>query len=140
MNWKEVRKRMDAALKAEVVPLLKSMNFKGSYPHFRRTDSDRIDVIGFQFSQWGPQFYVEVAVAPLDGVTLSDGRHFPPEKVKYYQCWPRHRVGENPFNFENGNIEDAARRVKDALSEAEDWWQSARPRRNSQPGEGDNSE
>ncbi len=140
MNWKEIRKEMDAALKAEVVPLLRAIDFKGSYPHFRRTAMDRIDVIGFQFSQWGPQLYVEVAVAPLDGVTLSDGKHFPPEKIKYYQCWPRRRVGENPFDFGNGDIEEAARRVKGALPEAEDWWQSAKPRQNSQQGEGGNSE
>ena len=131
---------MDAVLKAEIVPLLKSKGFKGSYPHFRRISSDQIDVIGFQFSQWGPQFYLEVAVAPLDGVTLNDGKHFPPETLKHYHCWPRRRIGEDPFDFENGNFGETAQKVVDAISEGEDWWQSTNLKQNSQQGEGGNSE
>ena len=86
MDWKEKRKQIDKELKAKVVPILRQKGFKGTYPHFRRITEKKIDILAFQFSQWGPQFYVEIAVAPSNGVNLLDGKHIPPDIVKHNHC------------------------------------------------------
>jgi hypothetical protein len=122
MDWKEKRKKMDDELKSKVVPFLRAKSFKGSLPHFKRKFSNKIDILGFQFSQWGPQFYIEIATAPADGITLLNGNHFPADKIKYYQCNKRTRIGDQPFDFENENFEEVADRVLKFLREAEEWW------------------
>lgn len=122
MEWREHRKLMDDALKSIVVPYLRAQGFKGSLPHFRKRGEQQIDVLGFQFSQWGPQFYVEIAVCPPEGMTCSNGSHYPAGSIKYYQCNKRVRIGENPFDFENGQYEEVACKVIECLKEAEEWW------------------
>ena len=131
MTWKELRKNMDVALKDKVVPLLRKTGFKGSFPHFRRISDKKIDVLGFQFSQWGPQFYIEIAVCPTEGETLLDGRHFPPEKIKHYQCGKRIRVGAQPFDFERDDFIKVAEEAALCLEDAELWWAETSPTKNS---------
>ncbi|WP_395607626.1 DUF4304 domain-containing protein [Pseudomonas sp. B22129] len=43
------REKIDAALKEHVIPILRSMGFKGSPPHFRCNTGQQIDLITFQF-------------------------------------------------------------------------------------------
>lgn len=47
------REKIDAALKEHVIPILRSMGFKGSPPHFRRNTGQQIDQITFQFDRHG---------------------------------------------------------------------------------------
>lgn len=56
----EARKKMNEALKEIVVPILREKGFKGSFPHFRRVSGKYLDLLTFQFSQWGGQFVVEI--------------------------------------------------------------------------------
>lgn len=113
---------MDAALKRHVVPLLRKLGFKGSYPHFRRILNERVDTVGFQFSQWGPQFYVEIGVADPNGYTLLDGTHFPPSTLKYYQCPVRVRIGGFPFDFEELPADTVAVAVRKSIDVARSDW------------------
>ena len=122
-DWKLKRQKMDVALKSRVVPLLRKMGFRGSYPHFRRILEHRVDTIGFQFSQWGPQFYVEIGVAEPDGNTLLDGTNFPPTSLKYYQCPERARLGELPFDFDERPADPIADLVINLFVAAESEWE-----------------
>ncbi len=122
MEWKDKRKEIDKELKSTVVPVLRHMGFIGTYPHFRRKTEEKIDILAFQFSQWGPQFYVEIAIAPKGGVTLLDGQHFPPDTIKHNHCGLRTRIGHNPFDFENEGFKEIAIKVIESLTEGEDWW------------------
>jgi len=122
MDWKEKRKLMDNALKEQFVPKLKQVGFKGSYPQFRRFNNKSIDIIGIQFSQWGAQFYLEIAKAPSDGITLLDGKHFAPKTVKHYHTGNRFRIGDLPFDYDNEDINKIAQKAIDSLVEGENWW------------------
>lgn len=44
---------MDTALKQIVIPILREQGFKGSLPHFRRVNENKIALITFQFNRWG---------------------------------------------------------------------------------------
>jgi hypothetical protein len=121
MEWGLQRKEMDKALKSKVIPLLKEKGFTGSYPHLRRFNSNSIDVWGFQFSQWGPQFYIEIGISPVTGTTFGDN-HYPPEKIKYYQCIRRIRIGDNPYNYQDDGFEILINKVIECLPDAENWW------------------
>ncbi len=123
-DWKIKRKAIDSALKSGAVVLLRELGFKGTYPHFRRFLTERIDTIGFQFSQWGPQLYVELGVADPDGFTLLDGTRFLPKALKYYECPARRRIGENPFDFETQTTELVAERVRAAIDTARLEWET----------------
>lgn len=124
MEWKDHRKGMDDAIKSLIIPVLRGKGFKGSYPNLRRQNNYKVDVIGFQFSQWGPQLYVEIGTCPAAGMTFLDGSHYPPEKIKYYQCEKRIRIGEQPFDFENNDCKEIAIKMLAALSEADKWWET----------------
>ena len=122
-NWKAKRERMDAALKLRAVPLLRQMGFKGTFPHFRRVLTNRVDAIGFQFSQWGPQFYIELGVSALDG-TLRDRTQLSAKSLKYYQCVKRKRIGELPFDFESKGSDSVAEQAYVAIADAKEEWES----------------
>jgi hypothetical protein len=122
MNCKENRKLMNIAIKKDVIPVLRKMGFKGSFPHFRRKLKDKIDILGFQFSQYGQGFYIEIAVSPLNGVTYNSGSHFPPENIKYYQCIHRIRIGPSIFNYEDGNYGNVTAQIITSFNDAEKWW------------------
>lgn len=84
------------------------MGFKGSYPHYRRFLDERMDIIGFQFSKWGPQFYVEIGVVDPGRHTLLDGKHFPSITLKYYKCPAHIRIGNLPFDFNEQSADSIA--------------------------------
>ncbi len=43
MEHKEKRYQMDTAIKEIVVPFLRNLKFKGSYPHFRREHNENLN-------------------------------------------------------------------------------------------------
>ena len=129
------RENIDAALKEHVVPVLRSNGFKGSFPHFRRNTGQQIDLITFQFDKYGGGFTVEVAVSPLEGVTLAWGEHVPAAKVVVRHLHPNGRIrlgapmgGDHWFRYDNKGgsttrFADTAREVLPYLStEATEHW------------------
>lgn len=113
---------MDEVMKLKVIPVLRASGFKGSYPNLKRIKEDQIDLIGFQFSQWGPQLYINIAIAPKEGITLLNGKHFPPDKLKYYHSGKRTRLGESHFDFEDESFEEIANQIILCLPKGELWW------------------
>ncbi len=65
MEWDELRYAIDERIKKESIPLLRQRGFKGSYSHFNRKRNDHLDILGFQFSLYGPQFWIEIGSAPM---------------------------------------------------------------------------
>jgi len=75
------RDKMVEALKKSVVPKLKEMGFKGSFPHFRRANETAIHLLTFQFDKWGGGFVIEIAQCPIIGITTHWGEQIAPNKV-----------------------------------------------------------
>jgi hypothetical protein len=122
---------MIAALKAEFVPALKARRFKGSFPHFRRIEPDRIDLLTVQFDKWGGKFVIEIAKCGPEGITTSWGLHIPPNKVRAWDVNnSRPRLGATApgedgiwFRYDDGTpVEKVDRRVLTYLPEADDFW------------------
>jgi hypothetical protein len=122
------RHEMDVALKATLVPKLRSLGFKGTYPHFRREGQRHIELVGVQFSQWGAQFYVEAGVAEKVAVTVGNAS-IPPNRLKYYHGWPRRRFGELPYDYEAEPISVVAAKVVDILEDVATWVSNTSPGR-----------
>src|SRR5262249_34557198 len=85
------RKEVEAALKRDVIPLLRRSGFKGTFPHLRRGSPSAIDLLTFQFDKHGGGFVVEIARSPPDGVVTHWGEAIPPEKVKAWDVHPSRR-------------------------------------------------
>ncbi|XZE35648.1 DUF4304 domain-containing protein [Pirellulaceae bacterium SH501] len=123
-EWAEQRRLMNEALKKIAVPVLRAQGFKGTLPHFRQVFDDHIRVIGFQFSQWGPSFYVELGVCGPDGTTFGEV-HYHADRIKYYQSHARRRVGKLPFHYGAADTAEVARDVAIVLQHIEDDWNSS---------------
>jgi hypothetical protein len=65
----EHSERMMSALKTRFVPALRERGFVGSFPHFRRRLTNRVDYLMVQFYSAGGSFVVEVGRTGPDGFT-----------------------------------------------------------------------
>ena len=135
------RDKMNKNLNEIVVPVLRRLNFKGSFPHFRRQTTDRINLLTFQFDRSGGGFFIEIANCKLEGFTTSWGLEIKSNKVTAHDMNKRKRIQSNmkiesswtedwfrydkKYLFGFGNI---YRKVcKDVLSKldiAEDYWKN----------------
>jgi len=127
----ELRKAMNSELKTSVLPILREHFFKGSFPHFRRSRGNGIDLLTFQFNKYGGGFVIEIARCAADGITTHWGKHIPPSKVCAWDVNDRQRITpqrgsgrDKWFRFDQGNLKDAALSLLDHLPMAEAWWQS----------------
>ena len=123
-------KEMVAALKREVLPLLREQGFKGSFPHFRRHTGNAIDLITFQFDKWGGGFVIEIARSPPDGLVTPWRETIPPEKVKAWDVHPtgRKRIKATAdqgvdgwFRFDVNPIDQVAALVVKTLGANQVW-------------------
>ena len=129
MTWRQLSDEMRRILRVSVVPELRSRGFKGSFPHFRRICPDRIDLLTFQFSQFGPDLYIEVGSCPSNGATHADGSHTPPSKVcTHHAGYFRRRIGPQP-SVDFGKAIDASKSgelaslvLRAITLEGETWW------------------
>lgn len=126
------RDEMIAELKRVVVPVLRALGFKGSFPHFRRTTGSQIELLTFQFSMSGGQFVVEIGKFPLEGHELY-GKLIPPGQVKMRHLLRRLRLGakdENSdhwFHYGTGNCARVAESVVPNIrGQALEWWSGAK--------------
>jgi hypothetical protein len=127
---------MVKALQQIVVPRLRERGFRGSFPHFRRISDDKIDLLTFQFDNWGGGFVLEISKCPPNGIMTTWGEHIPPNKVKAWNVHPSQRTRLQPkkssstadwFRYDNSTLladtfEKTARDVLPFLDIAEKWW------------------
>ena len=134
MDRKEHREKIDQALKEITIPFLREKGFKGSLPHFRRNQSDRINLLTFQHSLYETKFVVEIANCPPDGIKTSWGKEIPRIKVTAHDMGYRLRLGSEKFNtdywFDYGKIslfsntyKKVAKEIIEVWDEAEKWWE-----------------
>lgn len=125
-----IRASMDAALKEIVLPVLRNLGFKGSFPHFRRFNERSVDLLTFQFEKWRGGFIVEIACGSIDGFTTPWGAHIPAKKLTAQDLHPNdrkriqpHEGGgtENWFRFDDGNVSRLAQEFLAQLPLAELW-------------------
>lgn len=132
---------MIAALKQIIVPSLRKDGFTGSFPHFRRSFDQRVDLITFQFDKWGGGFIIEISQCPIEGVTTAWGTHIGSNKVNAHDLHPNDRLRLQPkeggstddwFRYDAGDYETTARAVIPFLAAAERWWQNRFSQRQAQ--------
>ena len=135
------REKMNTNLNEIVIPALRQLNFKGSFPHFRRQTAERINLLTFQFDRSGGGFVIEIANCEADGFTTSWGLEIKHNKVTAHDMNIRKRIQSN-MNTESSLTEDWFRYdkkylfglsdiykkvCKDVLSKldiAEDYWKN----------------
>jgi hypothetical protein len=135
------RDEMSKNLNEIVVPVLRQLNFKGSFPHFRRKTTERINLLTFQFDRSGGGFVIEIANCKPDGFTTSWGLEIKPSKVTAHDLNKRKRIQSNMhtessltedwFRYDKKHLiglGDIYKKVcKDVLSKldiAEDYWKN----------------
>jgi hypothetical protein len=132
----DLRTSMDRELKSSVVPRLREAGFSGSFPHFRRSRAEVIDLLTFQFDRNGGGFVVELARSSKDGLTTHWGKHIPGNKVSAWDFHPsaRHRIQPRMgsgtdcwFRFDHGQVAAAAEEFLKNLPFAEQWLREAQP-------------
>ena len=128
---------MIAALRGMVIPVLRELEFSGSFPHFRRIRESQIDLLTFQFNRHGGSFVVEIAVCDTEGFTTAWGEKLPPNKVSAHDLHPKNRLrlgsraaGKSDFWFSYEPFQPeiyeavAAKLLLLIRSEAEVFWQT----------------
>ncbi len=133
MDRKEKRQRIDKALSEIIIPFLRENGFKGSMPHFRRKQSDRINLLTFQHSLNEAKFVIEIANCHSEGTTSSWGKVIPKNKVTAHDMSDRLRLGSERnntdywFDYSKTSIfsdvfEKRAMEVISLWEEAEKFW------------------
>lgn len=89
------RNDMVKCLNQTVIPVLRSLNFKGSFPHFRRQTDERINLLTFQFDRTGGGFVIEIANCQPNGIITSWGLEIKPNKVTAHDVNKRKRIQSN---------------------------------------------
>ena len=134
MERKDHRIKIDNALKEILIPFLREKGFKGSLSHFRRQQTDRINLLTFQHSLYDTKFVIELANCPPNGITTHWGKEIPKNKVTAHDMGYRIRLGSEKHNtdywFDYGkktlftnNYKKIAKEIIDLWSEAEKWWE-----------------
>ncbi len=133
MDRKEKRQKIDQAIKDITIPFLREKGFKGSLPHFRRQQSDGINLLTFQHSLYDAKFVIEISNCPAEGITTHWGKEIPKNKVTAHDIGERHRLGSEKHNtdywFDYGKkslFGDANKKLAKEIiklwGEAELWW------------------
>jgi hypothetical protein len=141
MSLADDRKAMIATLKQVVIPRLRALGFQGSFPHFRRLNEDRTDLLLFQFDKYGGGFVVELGTSPPGDFVTSWDEHIPAKKleVSYLEPDQRHRLGavskgeDHWFRYDHGRhwrqskvFKDLAQQIIQLVDEqAVPWWEAA---------------
>lgn len=84
---------MDSALKAIVVPALRNLGFKGTFPHFYRDIDQHIDLLSFQFRLAGGSFVAELSFAEPGRENVYYDKDAPANKLRASQTTKRFRLG-----------------------------------------------
>ena len=96
------RTKMTESLKELFVPELKSLNFNGSFPHFRRTIGDKTNLLTFQFDRHGGGFIIEIANFQGTKFKTNFGERIQINKLTAHDINDRKRIYPNILTEEKG--------------------------------------
>ena len=89
------RSLMISALKDCFVPELRRLGFTGSFPHFQRRLSQRVDFLTVQFNRDGGSFVVEIAKCGPNGKLEGFGSELPVSRLNVQFFSDRLRLGSD---------------------------------------------
>jgi uncharacterized protein DUF4304 len=92
LTMSDAADKMKKALKQVVVPRLRERSFTGSFPHLRRRQTNRIDLLTFQFDRYGGGFIIEIGQCSPDGYTTYWGKQIAANKVTAWDLSPKERA------------------------------------------------
>ncbi|MGZ3182074.1 MAG: DUF4304 domain-containing protein [Telluria sp.] len=136
----DARKEMNEALKGVVVPVLRDLGFKGTFPNFYREAAGHVDLLSFQFRLAGGSFVVELSFADPARENVYIDKDAPANKLRPSQTTKRFRLGaksqgsDNWYSFEpvglfkrQPDYMKIATLVADSISkQAVTWWTEQR--------------
>ena len=96
------RDQMISSLNKLFVPELRKLNFKGSFPHFRRTENDITNLITFQFDRDGGGFVIELANYKGKEYVTYWSEITELKKLTAHHLNQRKRIYPNSENEDNG--------------------------------------
>lgn len=96
------RVEMIKSLKEIFIPEIRKMNFKGSFPHFRRTIDEKTNLLTFQFDRYGGGFVIELANHIGTEFESSWGKVIPLNKLTAHDLNERQRIYPDTLTEDNG--------------------------------------
>lgn len=118
------RLEMNAALKAGVMPHLRSVGFSGSFPYLRRITDEGVDLVSFQFDRHGGAFTIEIAKCLPSGIEHPSLGHIPAVKAiaQHRHARYRKRLGHPSwFSFASSDAAAVAEAALKQLSDSMIW-------------------
>lgn len=94
--------KMIKSLNEIFIPELRNRNFKGSFPHFRKTENGKTNLLTFQFDKNGGGFIVELANWKEPEFKTHWGKLIPLNKLNAHDLFERRRIYPNSTSEENG--------------------------------------
>ena len=96
------RDKMIKSLKEIFIPELRNRNFKGSFPHFRKTENGKTNLLTFQFDRNGGGFIIELANWNESEFKTHWGKIIKLNKLTAHDLHERQRIYPNTLTEENG--------------------------------------
>ena len=96
------RDKMIKSLNEIFIPELRNRNFKGSFPHFRKTENGKTNLLTFQFDRYGGGFVIELANWNEPEFKAPWGEVIPLKKLTAHDLNERQRIYPNTLTEENG--------------------------------------
>lgn len=94
--------KMIKALKEIVIPELRDRNFKGSFPHFRKTENGKTNLLTFQFDRNGGGFIIELVNWNEPEFKTHWGKVIPVNKLTALDLTERQRIYPNSLTEQSG--------------------------------------
>lgn len=135
------RKHIERELKSQVVPILRELGFKGSFPNLYRDRENFISLVNFQFFLSGGSFCINLSFAEPNRENVYYQKETETKKLRVSQTREQVRLGANGlkgdhwFSFgktsygeyrgEPVQISDLVAQINTLLQgQAEQWWAS----------------
>ncbi len=133
------RKQMEIGLKSQVVPTLRELGFKGSFPNLYRDVNNFVSLINFQFFSSGGSFCINLSYADPGRENIYHKKDTEAKKLKVMQAREQVRLGAsnligdhwfsfgktsyNEYRGEPIPLEQLTSEINQLISsQAEQWW------------------
>ena len=93
---------MIKSLKEIFIPELRNRNFKGSFPHFRKTENGKTNLLTLQFDRNGGGFIIELANWNKSEFKTHWGKIIPLNKLTAHDLNERQRIYPNSLTEKRG--------------------------------------
>ena len=127
---------MIKSLKEITIPELRNRNFKGSFPHFRKTENGKTNLLTLQYDRNGGGFVIELANWNRSEFKTHWGKIIPLKKLTAHDLKERQRIYPNSLNEKNGTnswfrfgkpksskiYNDLAQKVVEKIPIMEEYW------------------